>query len=143
MSKVNAKVPVLGQPVFVISENDLDNKIGLSDGRGYFTGLRYFAHDAILVKGQRYTDDTMNKIVINEGMVDEADEKKSLELVIDLERNFTKTKDATTVFFDEEDAVACAAEMNKNQRTQCKKLADLAVKALNTYDDIIAACKIK
>ena len=141
MSKSN-EVPTLGQPVFVISENSLDERLGIADGRGYFQGLMYFAHNAIIVKKLGYIGDSLTKIVINEDMVASDDTKKSLEVRVDLEKNFSKQSDATTVFFNEADAAACAEQMNINQRKNCKKISDLIVKGLSTYDDIIAACKL-
>jgi hypothetical protein len=143
MSKSNNGVPVLGQPVFVISENSLEERVTIAGERGLLNSLVYFAHDGILVKKLGYADDKLKKIIINEGMVTEDDEKKSLELHMDLEKNFSRDPDATTIFVDEVDAAAVARKMNENQKKQCKKLLDLATKAYNTYDEIIAACTVK
>ena len=143
MSKSNELVPILGQPVFVISENSLEDKVTIVGERGLLNSLVYFAHDGIIVRSQRFEDDKLRKIVINEGMVTEGEERTSLELHLDLDRNFSKDPDSTTIFVNEADAAAVARKMNENQKKQCKKLLDLATKAYNSYDDIIAACTLK
>jgi predicted NACHT family NTPase len=143
MSKSNEKVPVLGQPVFVIIEGTLDKKVGIVDDYGFATTLRYFAHDAILVRSQRYTDDSLRKIVINEGMKSAEDETKSLELLLDLDKNFSRENDGNTIFIDESDAAAVAKKMNENEKKKCGKIRDSVNKAYNTYDDVIAACILK
>jgi hypothetical protein len=142
MSKTQ-KVPVFGQPVFVISESPLEERVTIVGERGLLNTLVYFAVDGIFVKKLEYADDKMTKVVINKGMVDESEEKKSLEIHMDLERNFSKDPDSTTIFVDEIEAQAMARKMNENQKKNCKKLLDLATKAYNTYDEIIAASTTK
>lgn len=143
MSKSNENVPILGQPVFVITENSLEEKVTIVGERGLLNSLVYFAHEGILVKKLGYADDKLRKIIINEGMVTEDDDRKSLEIHLDLDKNFGRDPDATTVFVDESIAASVARKMNENQKKQCKKLLDLATKAYNTYDDIIALCTTK
>lgn len=137
------KIPVFGQPVFVISENPLEERVTIVGERGLLNTLVYFAVEGILVKKLEYEGDNLNKVVINKGMVVEGDESKSMELHLDLEKNFAREADSTTLFVDEADAQTVARKMNENQKKQCKKLLDLATKAYNEYDSIIALSNAK
>jgi hypothetical protein len=62
---------------------------------------------------------------------------------MDLEKNFSRDPDTTTIFTDEEEAQTYARKMNENQKKNCKKLLDLATKAYNEYDNINAASSTK
>lgn len=130
-------IPVFGQPIFRISENLLSDRVKLSGELGLRNGLTYFAHDAIMVMSLKYEDQNMKKVIINEGMVSEDDNSKSLEIHIDL-----RSKEVT-YFVNEADAMREAKQMNINQQKYCKQLVDAAVMEFNEYDKIIAACTIK
>jgi len=140
--KSNAKVPVLGQPVFVITENPLEDKVSIVGERGFLNNLVYYAADAIMVKALAYADEQMTKVVINKGMHLEGDESKSLEIHMDLQRNTGRDNDSTTIFVDEFEAQAIARKLNENQKKNCKKLLDLATKAYNEYDVLISLCTV-
>jgi hypothetical protein len=141
----NPQMPTLGQPVWIITENSLEDKVTIVGERGLLNSLVYFAADAIIVRSLGYelkNNDNLSKIIINEGMVDQEDPKKSLEIHMDLAKNFATEPTALTVFVNEEVAQNVAIKLNQNQKGKCKLLLDLANKAYNTYDDIIAACKV-
>lgn len=139
----NQRIPILGQPVFTLSDNSLEERVTIVGERGLLNSLVYFAVDAILVKKLEYADEKMNKVIINRGMTAEGDDTVSLEIHMDLEKNFSREADATTIFVDESEAQAVARKMNENQKKNCKKLLDIATKAYNEYDAIIAACSVK
>ena len=143
MSKNAPKLPTLGQPVFVISENPLEERVTVVGERGLLNNLVYFAVDSIKANKLEYADDTMKKIIINRDMVTNDEEKKSLELHVDLEKNSNREPDLSTVFFDEIDAQLIARKANENQKKSCRKLLDLATKAFNEYDTIIGLCSVK
>lgn len=142
MAKI-PKLPVFGQPIFIISENPLEERVTVVGERGLLNTLVYFAVDAVMVEKIGYLDKKMNKIIINEGMHAEGDETKSLEVVMDYEKNFSKDPDCATIFVDEVEAQLVARKFNENQKKQCKKLLDLATKAYNEYDTIISLCTVK
>ena len=146
MSKLNTNsMPVLGSPVFRISENLLTDKVSLSDSGGLLNALVYFAVDGVLVKKEEYEDDKMNVVIINKGMVDEENDHKSLEIRYDLNKNDDRKQSSPSVsiYVDEADAQLVAKKLNENQKINAKKLMELAIKVYNSYDQIIAACVVK
>ena len=143
MANLNQKLPVFGQPIWIIAEEPLEEKVQIAGERGYLNSLVYFAANAILVKKLEYEGNSLTKIVINRDMHVEGDEKAPLEIHMDLEKNFSKEPGPATIFVDEETAQSVAAALNKNQKKQCEKLMNLAIKAVNEYDNIIAACKVR
>lgn len=137
-------LPVFGQPVFVIEENILTDKVQLAVEGSYFNNLTYFAVSGIFVKKLEYDErfpGDLSKIIINKGMKSENDPTKSLELTMDLSLDI-KEQTATTTFSVEAEAQAIAKKLNENQKRICKKLLDAASKAFNSYDEIIAVCKV-
>jgi len=136
MSKSNFKMPVMGQPVWVISEQPLDERISVVGERGILNTLVYFAPDAIMVVKMDFEDETMTKLVINQGLKHKDDETKSLEVRLDIRKASEKEPDGTSVFADEDEANAVAIRLNENQKKQAKKLFDLFGKAYNEYDQI-------
>lgn len=138
------KLPIFGHPVFVITENTLTDKVQIASEGGYLNSLTYFAANGIMVNKIEYNDkfpgDT-SKVVLNKGMKDINNPEKSLELSMDLSQDPSDAK-AYTIFTDEADAQAVAKRLNENQKKNAKKLLDAAQKAFNSYDEIIALCKV-
>lgn len=142
-SKFEPQIPTLGQPVFVIVDNPLEDRVSIAGERGLLNALVYFAVDAILVRSLGYLDETLRRIIINKGMKDEHDPEKSLEIVLDLDKNFARGEvTPSTIFVSEAEAQAVARKANENQKKSCKKLLDLVTSAFNEYDRVIEACKI-
>lgn len=142
MGKTESKtIPILGQPVFRISENPLEERVTLAGERGVLNSLVYFAVDAVMVRKLEYDGPNLNKIIINRDMTAENNPEESVEIRYDVEKNFSREANAETVFVDEDLANQIAAKLNKNQKTHCGKLLDLVTKAYNEYDKVIAVCK--
>ena len=135
------KLPILGQPIFVINEYNLSEKVTIAGEFGFTNNLVYFAADGILVKKLEYEDDSMKRVIINKGMHLEGDDSKDLEIRIDLTKDIPE--ETATIFVDEVEAQAKAKKMNENQKKSCKKLVDAIAKSYNEYDNIIAACSVK
>jgi len=133
------KLPILGQPIFIITENSLDKKVAISGTVGVLNSLTYFAADAIQVLKLEYADDSMERVIINRDMVNEENPDQKLEFIIDLKNN---KGDLTTKFIDEREAQDVAKQMNINQQKQCKKLVDMITHAYHEYDNVIAACTV-
>lgn len=136
------KLPVFGQPIWIISENLLSDKVQIAGESGYFNALMYFAADAVLVREISYDDNfpgDLTKVVINKGMKSEKDPAKSLEFRVDLSKD-TKDQSSVSYFTDEEEAQATARRMNENQKKNCKKILDAATRLYHEYDEIIASC---
>jgi hypothetical protein len=134
------KLPILGQPVFKISENSFDERVQLIGERGFLNSLTYFAADAIMVKKLEYETDKMDIVIINKDMVDSENPDKKIEIKIDLKR---EKEDHLTIFVDEIEAQRVAKQMNINQQKQCKKLVDAVNIVYNEYDKVIALCSVK
>lgn len=141
--KTSDQLPTLGAPVFTISEHRLEEKVTLANDRGLINTLVYFAVDATIAKDLKFLDDDMRKIIINKGMEDKADPTRKVEFVLDLDKNFSKNANETTIFLNEADAQKVAQKLNENQKAACKMLLELAQKAYTAYDDIIRACTTK
>lgn len=135
-----SKLPVFGQPIFVITENQLSDRVQLIGERGILNTLTYFAANAIMVNKIEFEDAKMRKVIINKDMVDENDQTVSLEIRIDLGK---EKEDHLTTFVDETEAQKVAKQMNINQQKQCKKLVDVVNLGYNEYEKIIAACSTK
>lgn len=144
MSKSIRKIANFGEPVWVITENLLTNRVKVAGEFGHLSALTYFAADAIFIKKIEYDEafpGDLTKVVYNRGMKSEVDETKSLELHVDLSKE-ERNMNATSVFTDEESAQLVAKKMNENQKANCKKIFDAVAMAYNSYDEIIAACKV-
>lgn len=133
------EIPIFGQPVYIITESRLEDKVQMAGKGGYLGTLTYFAVNAILVSSLNWADETFTKVIINRDMVAE-DGKTSLELRMDLTK---PSEDAVGVFINEAKAQEIAKKMNIAQKGKCSELLDIATKAFNKYDDIIAACAVK
>lgn len=142
-SDSNGRVPVFGQPVYQIVENNLSNVVKIIGEYGHTNSLVYYAVNAIKVMKLEYADETLKKIVINRDMVSTEEEPRSLEIRLDIEKNFNGPQDAATTFVDEEAANLVAARLNKARKSECLKLADAINRGLSEYDKIIAICEGK
>ena len=145
MGKVQSPnpLPVFGQPVFRIVEDNLSNRVAVSSGGFHMNALVYFAVDAVLVKKLEFEGSSLTRVIINQGMVEENNPDKSLEIRYDVEKNGSRGADSQTIFVDEELANQIAAKMNRNQKAQCGKMVDEITEAFNEYDKIIAICEGK
>lgn len=140
MSQKNQKLPQFGKPIFIITENRLEEELQIAVGdRSYLNALTYFATDAVLVKKLEYDENhagNLDKVIINRGMVSEQDENKSLEYRMDLSKE--PSKGPNGIFIDEDDANVIVEALNKNQKAMCRKAIDIMMAADHKYDEIIA-----
>ena len=131
-------MPEMGKPIFIIVRNSMSEKIQIARENGFLNELVYYAADGIMVMSLEYTDDKMNKVLINKGLKESAEpDAKSLAFEYDLNKN---ERDVYSLFVNEADAQAIARQMNEAQRKICKGLVDAVTKCYHEYEPIIALC---
>lgn len=132
------RIPIIGEPVFTLSQHNWSDKIKITTGLSYLNVLAYISVDAVKCMSVGYTDDTMARIIINKDYKNEKNEDVSI--TIDAEEN-GKRKTSVDCFVEENEANAVAAEMNKQFKEECKTILDAVGQMYHEYDNINAALK--
>lgn len=133
-------IPTIGKPIFTLSVNSLNDKIKVTTGFNYINSLSYVAVNAVKCMSVGYTDDTMQKIIVNKDY--KGPNNEDMSIVIDSEEN-KKAKTSQDIFVDEMEANAIAIEMNKQFKSECKTILDMVGSAFHEYDNVIAGLKIR
>ena len=134
------KIPVIGEPIYILSQNNFSEKVQASVGYNAINTLAYVAVDAIKVMSVGYTDDSMTKIVINKDYKVEGSED-SAAVYMNVEENTNKKRNSTDIFVDELEANAIAIEMNKQFKNDCKVILDVVSQVYHEYDNVISLLK--
>ena len=134
------KIPVIGEPIYILSQNNFSEKVKASVGYNAINTLAYVAVDAIKVMSVGYTDDSMTKIVINKDYKVEGSED-SAAVYMNVEENTNKKRNSTDIFVDELEANAIAIEMNKQFKNDCKVILDVVSQVYHEYDNVISLLK--
>jgi hypothetical protein len=137
MAKRN--VPIIGQPVFVLTQNNFTDKIKVTQGISSLNTLAYIGVNAIMVMSVGYTDAKMDKIIINKDYKD--DDGKDSAIITEAEEPSGRRKNAMDIFVDESEANAVAYGMNEQFKQECKSILDAVGMCYHEYDTIQRALK--
>jgi len=132
------EIPVIGKPFFILKQNNWSDKVKVTTGLNSINTLVYISVDAIKCMSVGYTDETMTRIVINKDYKGADGEDMSYTVNAD-EAN--KRRDSTSIFTDELEANAVAAEMNKQFQKECKQILDVVSQVYHEYDNLIGILK--
>ena len=134
-------IPILGEPIWIIAQNSMSERIQIASSEGYLNELVYYAVNGIKTLSLEYDEDNTEKIIINKGLKESKEPgAKSLEFTYDTTK---EPEDPYSVFVIEATAQRIAEKMNKNQKNKCKKMLDELTKCYHEYDPVISLCTSK